>query len=132
MENSLRDQIATARAAVRSAELGLGGIIAAYGESARATKVSAGPELGAALSKLRAARAKLEHLTGGAATADLGAARQKAFEALADLDRALREMQPAPRSEKVWVTSALETALAATRTARERVAELERALTRDR
>lgn len=132
MVDSLRERIAGARKSVEVAERRLGGIIGGTVEGARAQKVEASQELRAALTKLRAARAKLAHLEGRVTDASLHVARQTVLETIGELDRAIRDLRPELRSNKVWVTPALEAAIAAATTARERLAELEGALTSDR
>lgn len=95
---------------------------------ARADKTEVSREVRAALSRLRATKAKLDHLENALTNASLQTARSALDEAERDLDGLIDRMRPAPRSEKTWMSAPLEEALERVADARATLVELREAL----
>lgn len=127
MTEPLRARIEAAQRALRDSEQRLSAAIAEGGAMARADKTEVSREVRAALSKLRATKAKLEHLESALASSSLEAARSALDEAERELDALIDKMRPAPRSQKQWMAP-LEEALDRVTDARATLGELREAL----
>ena len=123
----LKNRIDVARLKVGEAEERLGAAIRASESSPRAQKVVITPEVRAAFSKLRAAKAKLGHLEGGLSQANLEAARAALTQAEQEFDRVVDGIGPTPENREAWIDLGIEDALEKVRAARQTLAELDTA-----
>ncbi len=124
MSDPLEVRLQRARAALDVAKRRLGQAIVDLGPASRAEKVEVSAVVKAALSKLRAARAKIEHLEGALRVANLETARLALADAERELERAIERIAPAPRSQKAWVDAGVERAFDNMRRARLALEEL--------
>lgn len=131
MTQSLIARIESAQKSIQQAETRLREAIASTDGGARAAKVEVSDSVRGALSRLRAAKAKLAHLESALSRRQLGAAHAALQEAELELDRAIEGIDVAVRSEKKWMTDVVEQAFDQMREARATLEELEAATAPD-